>query len=285
MDAASIFVDYRVHWRTSGLRPGAFAGTLSGPGERYRTSVPLHARADPRRIDVRASLRDPFGGIWVRDFEQKSALKVVVLADASASMGYVGRHDKIAQLRDIAVALARTAWRNGDAFGFFAANERPLTALALPPRLNRAAPDWLQRRLRELRPAGKSARGLIDIVAQLPLRRALVFVVSDLYWPRDDLGALLRRLSHHAVVPIVLRDPGESDAIPRRGIAVLDDLETGARRFVWLRPGLIAALRARREAAEQRIRRTCAQAGCTPFFVRDRFDPLALTRHFLETPV
>ena len=97
--AGSIYVEYRVRWKTSGIRPGAFRGMQSGAGERFRSSVPLHARADPRRVDVRASLRDPLGGIWVRDFEQNSALKVLVLADVSASMGFVGRHDKIEQLR------------------------------------------------------------------------------------------------------------------------------------------------------------------------------------------
>ena len=92
---SSIFVEYRVAWKAGGIRPGAFRGMHSGAGERFRTSVPLHARADPRRLDVRATLRDPLGGVWVRDFEQQSALKVIVLADVSASMGYVGRHDKM----------------------------------------------------------------------------------------------------------------------------------------------------------------------------------------------
>jgi len=221
----------------------------------------------------------------VRDFEQKTALKVIVLADVSASMAYVGRHDKFAQLREVATALARTAWRNGDAFGFFAANEQPQPALALPPRLDRGAADWLARRLDRFVPHGSSARGLLATASQLPQRRALVFVVSDFHWPDADGAALLRRLSPHAVVPVVLRDPGEADAIPRHGIALLRDLEDGRSRFVWLRPGLVRALQARREARERALRALCAQAGCTPFFVRGAFEPEALTRYFLETPV
>src|ERR1041385_1831833 len=146
-ESGAIFVEYRVHWKSGGIRPGAFRGMHSGPGERFRTSVPLHARADPRRLDVRTSLRDPLGGIWVRDFEQKSALKVLILGDVSASMAFAGCHDKMTQMRRIAVALARTAWRNGDALGFHAANERPQAQLALPARLNRGAAQWLDRRL------------------------------------------------------------------------------------------------------------------------------------------
>jgi len=282
--AGSIYVEYRVRWKTGGIRPGAFRGMQSGAGERFRSSVPLHARADPRRVDVRASLRDPLGGIWVRDFEQNSALKVLVLADVSASMGFVGRHDKFAQLRRIAVALARTAWRNGDAFGFYAANETPQAALTLPARLNRGAADWLDRRLAAYVPGGASARGLLQAMAQLPHRRALVFLVSDFHWPSGDLAQILRALAHHAVVPVVLWDPAEADAVHRHGIVTIRDLENGARRFVWLRPGLIDALRRRRDQQQETLRYICARAGCVPFFVRDRFDPLELTRYFLETP-
>ena len=283
LTADSIFVEYRVHWRTGGIRPGAFRGMHSGPGERFRTSVPLHTRADPRRLDVRATLRDPLNGIWVRDFEQQSALNVIVLADVSASMGYVGRRDKMEQVRRIAVSLARTAWRNADAFGFFAAGDTMPMNLSLPTRLNRGAADWLDRRLRDHVANGTAARGLLQAAAQLPHRRSLVFLVSDFHWPEPEIKDVLRALTHHAIVPIVLWDPGETDETPRRGIAVLRDLETGARRFVWLRRGLLLALGERRREREKRLRRLCAMFGCTPFFVRDKFEPVELTRYFLET--
>jgi uncharacterized protein (DUF58 family) len=281
-DAGSIYVEYRVRWKNAGIRPGAFRGVHSGPGERFRSSVPLHARADPRRLDVRATLRDPLGGVWVRDFEQQSALKVLVLADVSASMRYIGSHDKMAQVRRIAVALARSAWRNGDAFGFYAANERPRAELTLPARLNRGAAEWLERKLAQCSPQGRSARGLLQTAVQLPHRRALVFLLSDFHWPAGELATLLRRLAHHSVVPVVLWDPAEVQAIHRHGIAVLRDLESGARRFVWLRPGLVESLRARRRDREADLRRICASFGGTPFFVRDRFEPIELSRYFLE---
>ncbi len=282
-DASEVFVEYRIRWKTSSLRPGAFGGLHAGAGDRIRASVPLHENADPRRIDVRATLRDPFGGIWVRELEQNSALKVIVLADVSASMGYVGRYDKLDQLRRIAVSIARSAFRNGDAFGFHAASDVPHDALAMPARVDRGAADWISRKLARFAPLGDSARGLLRVIARMPHRRALVFVVSDFHWPEQDVAALMRGLAHHAVVPVVLRDPAEADAVHRRGIAVLRDLETGAQRFVWLRRGLIDALRRGRDRREHALRRICRAAGCTPFFVRDRFDPALLSRYFAET--
>ena len=283
-DTSAVFVEYRVRWKTSSLRPGAFRGMHAGSGDLMRTSVPLREHSDPRRLDLRATLRDPFGGLWVREFEQNSALKVVVLADVSASMAYVGRYDKLEQLRRVSVALAQTAWRNGDAFGFYAASEAPQPALMLPARINRGAGDWITRRLARFTPNGDSARGLLKVIPHLPHRRALVFLVSDFHWPENDLRDMLRALAHHAVVPIVLRDPAEVDAVRRRGIAVLRDLESGERRFVWLRPRLVEALRTARSRGEERLRQICRNAGCAPFFVRGRFDPALLTRHFMETP-
>ena len=283
-DASAVFVEYRVRWKTSGLRPGAFRGLNAGSGDHIRTSVPLREHSDPRRLDIRASLRDPFGGLWVREFALNAALKVIVLADVSASMGYVGRYDKLDQVRSIAVALAQTAWRNGDAFGFYAAGEAPEKRLMLPARVNRGAGEWIERRLDGFAPHGASARGLFKLVPHLPQRRALVFVVSDFYWPEHDLAELLRALAHHAVVPVVLWDPAETDAVHRHGIAVLRDLESGERRFVWLRPSLVAALRERRRKREHDVRHVCRAAGSAPFFVRGRFDPALLTQHFLEMP-
>jgi uncharacterized protein (DUF58 family) len=283
-DANGLFVDYRVRWKAHGLRPGAFRGVESGAGDHIRASLPLRGNADPRRLDLRATMRDPFGTIWIREFEQNAALKVAVLADVSASMGFVGRHDKIEEMRRVAVAIAQAAWRNGDAFGFFGANESPRAALTLPVRVNRGAAAWVARQLAASAPEGRSARGLARVVPLLPRRRALVFVVSDFLWPERDVSDLLRRLAHHAVVPVVLRDPAETDAIHRRGIAMLRDLETGERRFVWLRPGLVDALRARRAERDARLRELCRVAGCAPFFVRGRFEAAALTRYFMEMP-
>lgn len=283
-DSGAVFIEYRVRWKATGLRPGAFRGMHAGSGDHFRASVPLRGQVDPRRLDIRATLRDPFGGLWVREIEQNSALKVIVLADVSASMSYVGRHDKLDQLRRIVVSLARTAWRNGDAFGFYAASNEPVRDLSMPARVNRGAAEWVDRRLVRLVPHGDSARGLLSLVPQLPHRRALVFIVSDFHWPEADVRDVLRALAHHAVVPVVLRDPAEADAVHRHGIAVLRDLESGRNRFVWLRPRLVDALQARRRESEARLRRICRAAGCAPFFVRGRFDPMLLTQHFMEAP-
>lgn len=275
-------VDYLVQWKPGGVLPGLHRGSQAGVGHELRAVVPFDSHPDPRRLDLRATLRDPYRRLWVRDFKQSLALNVYVLADVSASMAFNGRHDKFAQLRDIAATLARSAWRSGDRFGLFAADEQLRSELSQPARRNRSAADVLDRRLRRFQPRGRSARGLLQAAAQLPARRALVFLLSDFHWPDADLQALLQALTRHDVVPIVLWDAAEAQEIPARGLARLRDPETGRLRSLWLRPALQDKLRAAYEARRQRLQALCLRAGRRPFFVAGEFQPWQLSRYFRE---
>lgn len=275
-------VDYRVHWKPGGVLPGAYRGTVAGSGNEVRAVVPLSDYPDPRRLDLRTTLRDPFQRLWVRDFKQTTALRVFVLADVSASMGYRGVHDRYAVLCQIVTSLANSAWKGGDRFGFYAADAHARAELALPARVNRSAAAWLASRLQGFRPGGCSAAGLLETLAELPPKRALVFLVSDFRWPADLLAALLRGLAHHDVVPVVLRDPAECEDIPRRGFARLRDSESGALRFVWLRPALRAQLLAARQARGDALEASLRRAGRRVFYVDGTFDPRRMTRYFME---
>lgn len=275
-------VEYRVRWRPGGVLPGAFRGTVAGSGNELRAVVPLADYPDPRRLDLRTTLRDPFQRLWVRDFKQTTALKLFVLADVSASMAFRGRHDKFALLRRIISVLAHSAWKGGDRFGVYAADEHLRPELCLPARVNRGAGDWLDPRYAAFTPTGRSAQGLFEALAELPSSRALLFLISDFHWPEQQLREMLRRVTHHDLVPIVLWDPAETEQLPRHGFARLRDSETGERRFVWLRPALAQELRAARARQRAGIEATCRAAGRRPFFVTDAFDPHQLTRHFME---
>lgn len=275
-------VDYRVRWKPGGVLPGLHRGSHAGVGHELRSVVPLDDYPDPRRLDLRASLRDPLQRLWVRDSKQSAALKVYALADVSASMSFRGRQDKFTLLRQIVMNLAQSAWRSGDRFGMYAADEVVRKELSLPARVNKGAADWLDRRMQGLPMHGRSARGLLHAVPLLPARRALVFLISDFFWPDEDTRAVLQALAHHDVVPIVLWDRAEVEEVPRHGIARLRDLETGRERFVWLRPGLHDRLRAAYAQRRQRLEQLCQRAGRRPFFVDGAFDPRALTRYFLE---
>lgn len=275
-------VDYRVRWKPGGVLPGLHRGSHAGSGHELRSVVPLNDYPDPRRLDLRATLRDPLQRLWVRDSKQSAALKVYALADVSASMSFKGQQDKFVLLRQIVMNLAQSAWRSGDRFGMYAADEDVRPELSLPARVNKGAADWLDRRMQGLSMRGRSANGLLRAIPLLPARRALVFLISDFCWPADDIRAVLQALAHHDLVPIVLWDPAEADDTPTCGIARLRDLETGRERFVWLRPALRERLCASYAKRREDLTLACQAAGRRPFFVTGAFDPRELTRYFLE---
>ncbi|MGH8564268.1 MAG: DUF58 domain-containing protein [Gammaproteobacteria bacterium] len=76
---------------------------------------------DPRRVDLRTTLYDPMGEVYVRVFHQRSTVPVYVIADVSASMGF---REKMAVLADFTVATAASAYRTGDPFGLVACDTR-----------------------------------------------------------------------------------------------------------------------------------------------------------------
>ena len=49
---------YRLPYRVGGWRPGAHPGTRLGAGQEFVSYMSLYDRPDPRRLDLRASLRD-----------------------------------------------------------------------------------------------------------------------------------------------------------------------------------------------------------------------------------
>lgn len=275
-------IHYRINWKPGGNVPGARRGLAAGTGEQLRALVMLRDNPDPRRLDLRASLRDPFGRLWVKDFYLNTAFKVMVLLDVSASMAYAGQNERMRVARDIAEQLAISAYRSGDAFGVFSANGEILKSGVLPAGVNRSSWLWVRRKLGALMPFGDSAAGLLRLVPQLPQRRSLVFVVSDFRWPAGRLEQLFRSLAHHDVVPVLLQDPAEMSALPQRGFAALRDMESGRTRFVWMR----AALREKIEAARLRhvraVQKASRRFGFVPFVVNGAFDPARMNQYFME---
>jgi uncharacterized protein (DUF58 family) len=275
-------IHYKIRWKPAGNMPGSKRGTAAGIGDQLRALVLLRDHPDPRRLDLRASMRDPFERLWVRDFYLNTAFKVIVLLDASASMGYVGQGDRKAVALDIAAQLALSAYRSGDAFGVMCGNQTLLQKQCLPPRLNRSAWLWVRQNLASLVPSGDNADGLLQAAAQLPKRRSLVFIISDFRWAQGKLRQLLKALSHHDVVPILLQDPAEYRALPPRGFASVHDVETGHSRFVWMRPALHARIAEARDTHLHEVERACHAYGSKPLLVRGEFDAAQLTRYFME---
>lgn len=270
---------YALRWRPRGQRSGAHPAAGEGGDGRFHGLAPLLARPDPRRIDIRASIRDPFEAIHVRTFAPRRAITVTALVDLSGSMGFGGLSGEVARL---AACLAASAVAGGDAFCLMAADDAPRPDLFIPPTRRRGLARDVLQRLSGAGRAGAGARGLRAAVEEMPRARGLVFLVSDFLMPDTDIAALLDALFRHDVIPVVVRHTATEGGLPRFGLLDLIDAETGRRRLVLMRPGLRARWRAAAEVRRAALDALFARYGHAPFPLTDRFDPDALLDFLLR---
>ena len=109
---------YRVGAPALGHFPGHHRSTRGDSGFEFRGHAALLDAPDPRRLDLHASLRDPFGSWKVRVYKERKAVPVVMVADVSASMGFAGTQRKLDVVADFVDSLAWSAWSTGDSFAF-----------------------------------------------------------------------------------------------------------------------------------------------------------------------
>lgn len=271
---------YAVTWRAPGAHPGTHRSGQRGGGYEFAGHLPFVSHPDPRHLDLRASLHDPFGQLMVRSFHQRSSIPVFVLADLSASMGFQGTGSKRETLARFAASAAYSAYRSGDPFGFIGCDDSVRGDLLLPPRFHKAAAPELYRRLSDLSPRGRSAGALRQAVQYLGRQRALVFLASDFHFPLEELDRLLGDLVRHEVIPLVLWDSAEYERLPGWGLALVEDPETGERRRLLLRPSLREKFRRAFGRRRAELVHLCARRGREPFFAVDGFDADALTQYF-----
>jgi uncharacterized protein (DUF58 family) len=189
---------------------------------------------DVRRVDWRAFARvDKY---YVKNYELETNLRAWVVVDASASMAY-GRTGvtKLDYARTLAASLAHLLVRQQDACGLVVAGApsagtvaaADLVTLAdadkgprggiramLPPRSSQAHLAALCDLLASTPPGGStSLADTLDAVAEAAGRRALVFVVSDLFdpSPRGWQAVAKMRKQGSEVVVFHLLDRDELD--------------------------------------------------------------------------
>jgi uncharacterized protein (DUF58 family) len=272
---------YRPRGRLPGTRIGAHRGRDAGGLGTFRDQVPFLRMPDARRIDVRATLRDPFEGTFVRRFEARTMVEVWALLDLSASMRFSGEADRMALASDLCVSLAASATRIGDAFGLIGCDASVREDVFLPASRTRTQPSEVVRRLAATACTGESADGMADAARRLVGRPKIVFLISDFRWPEPLIAEVFAALSRHDLVPVVLGDAAEAEGLPEWGLMELDDLEGAGRRVVFMRPALRRRWIAREAERAETLRRIASAHGRPPFRLAGRFDPDAVSRHLL----
>jgi uncharacterized protein (DUF58 family) len=276
-------ISYRPRWRTEGTLVGAHRSRSAGGQGVLLDQVSFLQRPDPRRIDMRLSLRDPFEGLYVRRFEERLAIAVYSVIDLSLSMQFEGVARKMALAMELCACLARSAYAFGDVFGVIGCDERVRADFFLPAARRRRLEIEITRRFEDFAPERPSTEGLLHAAAYLTGKRKLVFLISDFRMPLAQLEAVLRSLARHDVVPILVSDSAETSALPAWGLIEVQDLETGASRIVLMRPNLRRRWLAQTAAWRQSLDRLFLRYARPPFELIDKFDADKLSRHLLET--
>jgi uncharacterized protein (DUF58 family) len=273
---------YRVSWRASGAHPGGHASRQQGGGFEFAGHGTFLSNPSPRDIDLRASLRDPLGQLYVRNYRQKSSIPLVVLADLSASMGFKGILDKRQLLARLAASAAWSASRQGDPFGFVACDDGVRLDLQVPVRFHKSGVMDLYDRLLDTPFHSSSATGLLNAIEHLPRRKSLILLVSDFHYPIETVRSLLDTLAHHDVVPIVLWDEAEMRNLPQKGLMLFRDPETGKMRRFLMRPKIIESIQQYYSDRQASLSLLFRNAGRRPLFCGPDFSMDELTRYFFE---
>jgi uncharacterized protein (DUF58 family) len=280
---------YRLPGRASGFRPGSHSGSSFGAGQEFAMHGRLFDHPDPRRIDLRASMRAIPAEWLVRVNLQRVAVPLHVVVDVSASMHFGRRQSKLSLVADFVEALGYSAFRAGDQVGMLAFDAAEREDLYSPARYGQGVGDVMAGVLRTCAQGEAGVAGGIDglerSASKLAGKQGLVFLVSDFHWPLTRLPTVLDTLTHAYVIPMVIWDPAETEPPEGGALLSVNDAETGARRTLWMRD------RTRREWREAVARRRAeitglfGKRGVRPFFVQGTFDAEALSRYFLEAVV
>lgn len=213
---------------------GLYASRHRAPSYGYSVEFVDHREYvpgdEPRSIDWKMLGRTE--KYFVKRFEMESNMNVVVLLDASASMGYrpaQGR-DRLSKLEYasyLAASLAYLAQRQQDAPGLVTFDDAMRDFI--PPKQGKRHLFTLLSKLESLSAAHPTdiAR-VLSLVSQRLTRRGIVILISDCYGdPEGVVGGIrhLRARGHDTIV-FHLMDRDEVE-FPFQALSAFRDLETG----------------------------------------------------------
>lgn len=200
---------------TDGIVEGFLAGLHRSPRRGFSVEFAEHRQYqsgdEPRYVDWKLLGRTD--KLYVKQFEEETNLRAMLVLDASASMAWSGapeRPTKLEYARRLAAALALVLLRQRDAAGLITFDETVRTITPARARLS----HWttLARTLTATGAGSGTAAepALRQVVAALR-SRGLVIFISDLLLDRTLALKALKYLRHrgHQVLVLHIADPAE----------------------------------------------------------------------------
>jgi uncharacterized protein (DUF58 family) len=271
-------LEWRVVRRLDGRVAGGYRTAHRGTGTDLVGLREYTEGDDARHIDwnVTARLNEP----QLRVFTEDRELTVWLVLDRSASMT-VGAPErgKDDVLSELALVLARLFGRSGNRVGALLYDTGAVRTV--PPGTGRRHALRIGAELARAADVGRPRAGqygagqyragqyrgttdlaaMLDTVAKLARRRALIVVISDFIGDGDWGRSLLRLTPRHEVVALRVTDAAD-DELPDAGLVVIEDAETGEQLVIDSGdPLLRARLRAGVEERDTRLAAGMRRAG------------------------
>jgi len=225
---------------TEGVVEGFLTGLHRSPRRGFSVEFAEHRMYQPgdelRYVDWKMLARSD--RLYVKQFEEETNLRAMVVCDASRSMAWSGSPEqtltKLEYAQRLIAAFSLILLRQRDATGLIVFDEavRSIT----PPRARPGHWRQIVEKLSGLEAGqGTAAEPALRRVVDQLRRRGLVVFVSDLLLERDLAITALRFLKHrgHQVIVLHVLDPAEV-ALSGPAEARFEDPETG--RSVVIRP-------------------------------------------------
>lgn len=196
---------------------GFLSGIHRSPFKGFSLEFAEHRQYYPgdeiRRIDWRAyGKTDRY---FIKEYEDETNLKAVLVVDASGSMGYQGKQklSKFAFAQQVAASLAYLLLGQLDAVGLLTHDTKPRQFI--PPKATGKHLLSLLRTLEQTQIGGETSLGEVwdQIAGQHLKRRGMVILLSDCFGDIPNITRALRHLRYgrHEVILFQIVAPEELD--------------------------------------------------------------------------
>lgn len=194
-----------------GFLAGLHKSPFPGSSVEFTEDRPYQPGDELRYLDWKMLARSD--RLFVKQFEEETNLRAMLVLDVSASMDWVGADERLSKLeyaKRLIASLALVLLRQRDATGFIAFDDEVRSLVRAGARSN----HWWTLALaveKVIGGGGTAAEPALRKVTDLLHRRGLVVLVSDLLFDSELVLRTLHYLRHrgHQVMVLHVMDPAE----------------------------------------------------------------------------
>jgi uncharacterized protein (DUF58 family) len=211
------------------MMAGQYKSVFRGSGIEFEEVREYSPGDEVKSIDWKVSAR--MGRPYIKRYREERERIVMLLVDLSGSGGF-GTTDALKKETAVETAaiLAFNAIRNNDKVGVILFTDQ--VEKYIPPQKGAAHVWRVIREIYTFEPVRKKTDigNAVRYLGQVCRKRALSFLISD-YLAENFASPLKIAARKHQLIGVLITDPGDFE-LPRGGLLMLEDLETGEHLFL-----------------------------------------------------